>query len=138
MAHARDSIPDPTTAVIIWALAVVKVPSKFKNHAKKKMKSNPFLLESLCFHRKSKRYINIYIYIYILPVRFGRPSSSNLEVVSPDSVAKLRFPCISFSLTLSRKNNEKEIKLNTGFEKCICWQEINDLGKHMQMDMTRN
>jgi len=26
IAHARDSTPDPITAVIIWALAVIHVP----------------------------------------------------------------------------------------------------------------
>ena len=28
MAHANDSTPDPITAVIMWALAVIHVPSK--------------------------------------------------------------------------------------------------------------
>lgn len=30
MAHAKDSTPDPITAVIMWALAVQKVPNSYQ------------------------------------------------------------------------------------------------------------
>ena len=43
IAHARESTPDPITAVIICALAVIKVPSKTKNqnNERKKKKRHP-------------------------------------------------------------------------------------------------
>ena len=115
-AHDRDNTPDPITAVMICALAVIKVPStkskacqKEINEVKPNKKSGNFFTDFLrgdveernlksCMCRKSSKR-DTYIYI---PVRFLRPSSSNLELMSPDSTAKLETAvCVSIALFLS-------------------------------------
>lgn len=118
MAHARDSTPDPITAVMICALAVIHVPSQvhkpksfgrvseFKSYKQEykyifRIKKSDEILSSNLINNS----------VAFLPVLLGRPSSSRFLRKSPFSTIPglcsmymLLFwncPVISFALSLS-------------------------------------